>query len=74
MTEINAGMVKELRAKTGAGIVNDERKLDIQEAQVANQIELGRSQQSVGKAPGGIKESTAKREYGLETNNQGEEE
>jgi chaperonin GroES len=55
--------------KTVAGIMNDDRKLDIQEAQVANQIERGRSQQSIGKAPDGIKPSTAKREYGLETNN-----
>ena len=58
------------QGKTVAGIANDETKLEIEGAQVLNQIELGRSQQSVGKAPGGITESTAKREYGLETNNQ----
>ncbi len=46
-------------------------KLDIEEASVANQIELGRTQMSIGKAPEGITESTAKREYGLEINNQG---
>ena len=55
--------------KTAAGITNDERKLDINAAQVMNQIQLGRSQQSVGKAPKGITESTVKREYGLKTNN-----
>jgi chaperonin GroES len=59
------------QAKDVAGIENDARKLDIEEASVANQIEVGRSQMSIGKAPNGIKESTAKREYGLETNNQG---
>jgi hypothetical protein len=58
--------------KTDAGIVNDETKLAIDGAQALNQIQLGRSAQSVGKAPGGITESTAKREYGLETNNQEE--
>ena len=56
--------------KTDAGITNDERKVDISEAQTLNQIQLGRSQQSVGKAPNGVKESTMKREYGLESNNQ----
>jgi DNA-binding transcriptional MerR regulator len=60
------------RVKTEAGIYNDDRKLDISEAQVLNQIQLGRSQQSVGKAPAGVTESTAKREYGLRSNNQGE--
>lgn len=68
--EIPAGEVKQ--AKDVAGITNDERKLDLEEASVVNQIELGRSQQSIGKAPEGITESTAKREYGLETNNQGD--
>ena len=60
------------RIKTEAGIYNDDRKLDISEAQALNQIQLGRSQQSIGKAPTGVTESTAKREYGLRTNNQGE--
>lgn len=68
--EIPTSEVKQ--AKDIAGITNDERKLDLEEVSVANQIELGRSQQSIGKAPEGITESTAKREYGLETNNQGE--
>jgi chaperonin GroES len=56
--------------KTDAGIVLDKDKVEIDAAQALNQIQLGRSAQSVGKAPGGITESTAKREYGLETNNQ----
>jgi len=51
------------REKTLAGIINDERKVDISEAQVVNQIELGRSQQSIGKAPEGVTKSTLKREY-----------
>jgi chaperonin GroES len=69
MAEIPGAEVKQ--AKDAAGIAYDQRKLDIEEASVANQIELGRSQMSIGKAPGGITESTAKREYGLTTNNQG---
>lgn len=56
--------------KTVAGIANDERKLAIDGASVLNQIQLGRSQQSIGKAPGGVTDSTMKREYGLESNNQ----
>ena len=56
--------------KNVAGIMNDDRKLDIEAVSVANQIQLGRSQQSIGKAPEGVTQSTAKREYGLETNNQ----
>lgn len=56
--------------KDMAGIVNDEKKLAIDGAQTLNQIQLGRSQQSIGKAPGGVTESTMKREYGLVTNNQ----
>lgn len=67
-SDIPAGQVK--AAKDVAGIKNDERKLDLEEVSVANQIDQGRSQQSIGKAPEGITESTAKREYGLETNNQ----
>ena len=58
--------------KDVAGISNDARKLDLEEASIANQIELGRTQMSLGKAPNGLKENTLKREYGLETNNQGE--
>ena len=58
------------QTKDVAGIVNDQRKLDLEEKSVENQIQLGRSQQSIGKAPQGITQSTAKREYGLETNNQ----
>ena len=71
-TQLNYAKIKSEyggQHKTMAGIGNDERKLDINEAQVMNQIQLGRSQQSVGKAPTGVTESTAKREYGLKTNN-----
>ena len=57
--------------KTDAGIVNDSRKLDIQEAQTLNQIQLGRSQQSLGRDTGkGESQVNTGREYGLETNNQ----
>ena len=59
-----------IQKKTEAGIENDQDKILLEGAQTLNQIELGRSQQSIGKAPSGITESTAKREYGLETNNQ----
>lgn len=58
--------------ETNAGIINDERKIALEGAQIANQIQLGRSQQSVGKAPEGLKNSTLKREYGLKINNQGD--
>lgn len=54
------------------GMDNDKIKLALQDKQISGQLELGRSQQSLGKAPGGLKESTMKREYGLETNNQGD--
>lgn len=57
-------------AKTQAGITNDDKKIALEGASLLNQIQLGRSQQSIGKAPAGLKESTLKREYGLETNNQ----
>ena len=56
--------------KTEAGILNDKRKVDLNELQTINQIQLGRSQQSIGKAPGGLTNNTLKREYGLESNNQ----
>jgi len=72
-TDLNYAKIKTEyggQRKTTAGILNDDRKLDLQAAQTLNQIQLGRSQQSVGKAPSGVKESTAKREYGLVTNNQ----
>lgn len=56
--------------KMAAGIENDAKKTQLEGASVLNQIQLGRSQQSIGKAPEGVTEYTAKREYGLETNNQ----
>jgi chaperonin GroES len=37
--------------------------LALKDKQISGQLELGRSQQSLGKAPGGLKESTIKREY-----------
>ena len=49
---------------------NDRIKLALQDKQISGQLELGRSQQSLGKAPGGLKESTMKREYGMKSNNQ----
>ena len=56
--------------ETIAGIENDRIKLALQDKQISGQLELGRSQQSLGKAPGGLKESTMKREYGMKSNNQ----
>jgi len=58
--------------KTVAGVENDDKKLQLEGASVMNQIQLGRSQQSIGKAPEGITNYTAKREYGLKSNNQEE--
>ncbi len=58
--------------KTIAGIQNDQTKLALQDKQINVQAELGRSQQSLGKAPGGLTDSTMKREYGMKSNNQGE--
>jgi len=59
-------------AKDVAAIDNDQAKLALQDKQITGQLELGRSAQSLGKAPGGLKESTVKREYGMESNNQGD--
>jgi len=56
--------------ETIAGMQNDAVKLALQDKQISGQLELGRSQQSLGKAPGGLKESTMKREYGMRSNNQ----
>ncbi len=61
------------QGKTVAGVKNDDRKLDLDAASTVNQIQLGRSAQSIGKAPGGVTEYTAKREYGLESNNKTEQ-
>lgn len=58
--------------ETIAGIENDRVKLALQDKQISGQLELGRSQQSLGKAPGGLKKSTMKREYGMKSNNQGD--
>ena len=57
-----------IQNKKNADIANDQRKLDINETQVLGQLELGRSQQSLGKAPGGLTDNTLKKEYGIETN------
>jgi len=72
-TELNYAKLESEYAgvsKTAAGIANDEKKIALESASVLNQINQARSAQSIGKAPAGIKPSTAKREYGLETNNQ----
>ena len=42
------------------------QELGIKEEQVRGQLELGRSQQSLGKAPGGLKDNTLRKEYGIE--------
>jgi chaperonin GroES len=71
-TELNYAKLESEYAdvqRTKAGITNDDKKIALESASILNQIQLGRSQQSIGKAPAGIKPSTAKREYGLETNN-----
>ena len=49
--------------KKVADMHHDARKLDIDEASVTNQIEMGRSQQSIGKAPNGLTDETIRREY-----------
>ncbi len=58
------------QGKTVAGVENDKKKIKLEGASVMNQIQLGRNQQSIGKAPEGVTDYTAKREYGLEANNQ----
>lgn len=59
--EIPNAEVKQV--KDSASVMNDKRKLDIEEASVANQIELGRSQMSIGKAPNGLTQETIRKEY-----------
>jgi len=49
--------------KTIEEMDNDKIDLALKDKQISGQLELGRSQQSLGKAPGGLKESTVKREY-----------
>lgn len=49
--------------KTIADINKGVTELALQDKQIEVQAELGRSQQSLGKAPGGLKDSTIKREY-----------
>ena len=71
-TELNYAKAESERydqGKTVAGVENDGKKLELEGASVLNQIELGRSQQSIGKVPTGVSDYTAKREYGLESNN-----
>ena len=70
LAEIPHSQLKQ--AETVAGMQNDATKLALQDKQINVQAELGRSQQSLGKAPGGLTESTMKREYGMQGNNQGE--
>ena len=49
--------------KTIADMDNDAIDLALKDKQISGQLELGRSQQSLGKAPSGLKESTIEREY-----------
>ena len=42
------------------------QELAIKEKQVRGQLELGRSQQSLGKAPGGLTDNTLRKEYGID--------
>jgi len=49
--------------KTIADMDNEVIDLALKDKQISGQLELGRSQQSLGKAPGGLKESTIEREY-----------
>jgi len=49
--------------KTIADMDNAAIDLALKDKQISGQLELGRSQQSLGKAPGGLKESTIEREY-----------
>jgi chaperonin GroES len=63
-TELNYGKLEKEYGgirKVDAGIVNDSRKLDIEEAKTLNELAKGDAEE----------DSVAKREYGLETNNQG---
>ena len=48
-------------------VAQTERELDIKQQQTENQLELGRSQQSLGKAPGGLDDNTLRKEYGIKT-------
>ena len=48
----------------------DDRKLDQEDRKIDNQIEMGRSQQSLGKAPGELDEDTIRKEYGGKNPNQ----
>lgn len=57
-------------ARKVAEIDQKDTELEIDAAEAMNQIELGRSQQSIGKAPEGITKETARREYGVKNNNQ----
>ncbi len=67
-TELNYAKIQsELnqQQKKNIDAANESRKLDIDETQVLGQLELGRSQQSLGKAPGGLKDDTLRKEYGI---------
>jgi len=61
MTEIPGKQLEQ--EKTIADMDNDAIDLALKDKQISGQLELGRSQQSLGKAPDGLKESTVKREY-----------
>jgi len=53
--------------KESMEVAQTERELDIKQQQTENQLELGRSQQSLGKAPGGLDDNTLRKEYGIKT-------
>lgn len=53
--------------KESMEVAQTERELDIKQQQIENQLELGRSQQSLGKAPGGLDDNTLRKEYGIKT-------
>ena len=53
--------------KANIDVAQTERELDIKQQQTDNQLELGRSQQSLGKAPGGLTANTLRKEYGIPT-------
>jgi len=53
--------------KANVEAAQTEKELSIKQQQTDNQLELGRSQQSLGKAPGGLDDNTLRKEYGIAT-------
>ena len=76
-TQLNYARIESVyhgQQKKDFDLANDSRKLDINETQVLGQLELGRSQQSLWKAPGGLTDNTLRKEYGIKNKNQGQQE